>query len=166
MKLKIGALVSLGAAAVIAQATFTALPASASLQYMIKNVATGKCLQGNDNGTTNAYQVKMATCNPNNAAQWWGGVAHKIMMVRASGTASQRCLSVPTSPSGQFARDVFTAPCGAAGYNQTLSFGVTSNYPLYSGSTTCYIGHYSASDTWPSCYVNSGSYTRWTWVPA
>jgi hypothetical protein len=167
MKHKIGALVSLCAAAAVTQAAATAPPASAAVQYMIKNVATGKCLQGTDSGTANAYAVKVVTCNRNNAAQWWGSASSKIMMVRAGGTASQICLSVPKSPSGDFARTVYSAPCGKAGYQQTMSYGVTSNYPLASaGVPNCYIGHYSAGDTYAACYVNSGSYTRWSWIAA
>ncbi|GAA0385166.1 hypothetical protein GCM10009530_40120 [Microbispora corallina] len=165
MRLKVVALVALGAAAIVSQMAFPALPASATSKYMIKNVATGKCLQGTiDNKTNAAYEVKMATCNRSNTAQWWGESVHRIVMVNPSGLEGSRCLSVPTSPSGSFARDVYAAPCGAAGYQQTLSFGVTSNYPIYSPQPACYVGHYSSSDSWASCYVSSGSYTRWTWV--
>jgi hypothetical protein len=165
MKLKIGVMASLCAAAAVTQAAATAPPASAAVQYMIKNVATGKCLQGTDSGSTSAYNIKMVTCTRSNKAIWWGAAGHKIMMVRAGQYNSQICLSVPQSPSGDFARSVYSAPCGAAGYQQTMSYGVTSNYPLApSGTPNCYIGHYSSSDTWASCYVNDGSYTRWSWI--
>ncbi|TJZ99340.1 RICIN domain-containing protein [Actinacidiphila oryziradicis] len=134
---------------------------------MIKNVATGKCLQGTDNGQLYAYSVKMVTCNSGSSTQHWGQAGSKIMMVRSGGSASQICLSVPKSPSGDFARTVVTVGCGTSGYQQTMQFGVTSNYPLApAGNPNCYIGHYSTGDTWASCYVNDGSYTRWTWIAA
>ncbi|MDI5964601.1 ricin-type beta-trefoil lectin domain protein [Streptomyces sp. SL13] len=145
----------------------SAQSASATTQYLIKNVATGKCLEGTDSGTLNAYTVKMVTCNKATGTQHWDASASKVELVRSGGAASQICLSVPTSPSGDIARSVYTAPCGASGYEQTMEYGITSDYPLApGGGANCYIGHYSSSDTSATCYVNDGSYTRWTWVAA
>lgn len=47
-----------------------------------------------------------------------------------------------------------------------MNTGVASNYPIASTYPACYIGHYSSSDSWPNCYVNDGSHTRWNWVSA
>jgi hypothetical protein len=162
VKRKIGFVLATCAVAAGTQIAVTATPSSAAVQYMIRNHATGKCLQGTDNGTLNVYPVKMVSCTRSNTKIWWGASSGKIVMVRA-GTNSQICLSIPKSPSGDFAHDVDSAPCGKAGYNQILTYGVTSNYPIGS-SEPCYVGHYSASDTYASCYVSDGSYTRWDWV--
>lgn len=144
---------------------FASTPASAGAggSAMIQNVATGKCLQGTDNGTSTAHEVTLVSCTRSNTRIWWGVTAGKIMMVRSGGTASQICLSIPKSPSGDIAHDVVTAPCGASGYNQGFSVAVGKNYPIGSPEP-CYVGHYSSSDTYASCYVNSGSYTRWNWI--
>jgi len=163
MKRKIGFALAACTVAAGTQIAFTATPSSAAVQYMIRNHATGKCLQGTDNGTANVYAVKMVSCTRSNTKIWWGAVSGKIAMVRTNNTNSNICLSIPKSPSGDFAHAVDTTTCGKAGYNQTFTYGVTSNYPIGSPQP-CYVGHYAAGDTYASCYVNSGSYTRWDWV--
>ncbi|MFF2364601.1 ricin-type beta-trefoil lectin domain protein [Streptomyces sp. NPDC058122] len=129
---------------------------------MIKNAATGKCLQGTDNGTKEAHEVKMVPCKRSNQAIWWGLTAGRIMMVRTGGSASQVCLSIPISPKGDFAHDVVTARCGDRDYNQF--FNTIRGTSIIGSPEPCLVGHYSSSDTWAACYVSSGNNTKWTWL--
>ncbi|MEU6284134.1 hypothetical protein [Streptomyces sp. NPDC047028] len=163
MKHRLAVVLTACALAAGTQVVLTAQPSSAAVGHMIRNHATGKCLQGTDNGTTYAHAVKMVPCNRSNSSIWWGASAGKIEMVRGGKYNSQICLSIPKSPKGDFPHDVDTTVCGNTAYNQVFSFGVASNYPIGSPEP-CYVGHYAASDSWASCYVNSGSNTRWDWI--
>lgn len=148
----------------------TAQPASASgVSYMLKNVATGKCMKGNSNRTAypdnnRAYDVTMVTCNRNDVNQWWGYISGGTIVMTASTHDTGICLSVQKTPSGDFARGVYTARCANKPYGQKFNTGVTSNYPIGSASPACYVGHYAGGDSWPACYGNHGSNTRWNWV--
>ncbi|NDZ79560.1 ricin-type beta-trefoil lectin domain protein [Streptomyces sp. SID10853] len=143
-------------------ATTSAQPAAAADSYLLKNVATGKCMEGDT--ASKAIAVKMVTCNKNSAYQKWGISSGKIVLV-FSGLA-ENCLGIPKSPSGDISRTVVTTSCTNTAYNFQMQTGVKSNYPIASTNPGCYVGHYSSGDTWPSCYVNSGSNTRWDWVSA
>ncbi|MEV5944509.1 hypothetical protein [Streptomyces sp. NPDC051994] len=163
MNRTLGTVLTTAVLAATAQAGIAASPAAAdSLQNMIKNAATGKCLQGTDNGTPYAHAVKMVPCTRSNQAIWWGLTAGRIMMVRAGGSASQVCLSIPKSPRGDFPHDVVTARCGDLNYNQ--SFTTIRGTSTIGSPEPCYVGHYSSGDTWASCYVSSGNNTKWTWL--
>ncbi|MDX2597544.1 MULTISPECIES: hypothetical protein [Streptomyces] len=76
------------------------------------------------------------------------------------------CLAVPKSPSGDFAKDVDTTSCNNyRSYYLGMSTIPKPNRPTTLGTVPGYIGHCSASDTYPSCYQIDGNRTKWLWVP-
>lgn len=85
-----------------------AQPSAASSSYLLQNVATGKCMQGDTLRT--AQPVDMVTCNKNDAYQKWG-LAHGKVVLVFSGTDVNICLGVPKYPSGDFAREVVSVDC-------------------------------------------------------
>ncbi|MBY8878634.1 RICIN domain-containing protein [Actinacidiphila acidipaludis] len=139
-----------------------AQPAAASDSYLLKNVATGKCIQGSTTGKP--VLVRMVTCDSSNAYQKWGRTQGHVALV-FSGLATT-CLGVPKE-SGDIPHDVVTVSCTTElPYNIYENTAVGSSYPIGNSSPICYIGHYASTDTVPYCYENSGNYTRWNWVSA
>jgi len=153
-----------GALAVGSIALAGAQPASATTGWLLQNVATGKCMQATTTSTA-VYEVKMATCSKSNPYQKWAYQSGHVVAI--VGGTRQVCMGIQKSPSGDFAREVVTTACTSSStWGINFSTGITSNYPVASVAPSCYVGHYSSGDSWPSCYVNQGSSTRWNWVAA
>lgn len=155
-----------GALAISSLAVADAQPASATTAWLLQNVATGKCLQTTTTSTTTTHP-KMAACSKSSAYQkWFFSSGHVRLAAGGSDPKDAVCLAVEKSP-GDFAREVVATSCGNTGaWAINFRTGITSNYPVASITPSCYLGHYSSGDTYPNCYVNDGSYTRWNWVAA
>jgi len=132
---------------------------AARFDWMVKNTATGKCLEGTPSFTVHA--VTMVRCNAKSPYQRFAPVAGKLVLVFGSRDVGI-CVGVQGKPDGPYPREVVTVNCSDKNYDVRTVVSTSKNSPIGFGEAPCVLGHYGAADTFPSCYVREGNNTKWS----
>lgn len=125
---------------------------------MLKNAATGRCMEAGSAGTVTA--VKMVTCNRNDEYQWWAPTGNVIYAPNSGPVGVDDCLlgatyNVPSV--------VYTGPCGgASGFTKYMTYG-GSHASISPASVGGYISDvpgniWAVNDTW------QGTNSKWDWI--
>jgi hypothetical protein len=162
-KLRAATAVAAAGIAVAAQMSVGTNSASATVDYTLRNAATGKCLTAVMVAPL-PTALRMQTCGSTSTGQTqkFTGAGNYIE-VAGTGTGFLVCLVVQTNASSSFASTPMIGACKGTGYKTLTYSGIGSGKLILAG---CYLGHYSSSDTYASCYNNNGNYTKWNWVRA
>ncbi|WP_412538020.1 RICIN domain-containing protein [Longispora sp. K20-0274] len=130
------------AALALSAVVVNAAPASAGTNnFMIRNDATGLCLEGTYNLPSTTEDVRGALCDTNNKRQRWNFLAPdsviEISMAADNGGNSGLCLHVDAYS------DVFTTGCGSESPGSGVLSMLTSletSTTISNGRNGCYIG--------------------------
>ncbi|TDU73607.1 hypothetical protein [Streptomyces sp. KS 21] len=132
MKSRISAVLLAGASLAAALAVSTPAQAAPIGAFMLKNTATGMCLQGSL--SQSSYDTRGVPCNRSDSSQWWGTYTSNLIMAN---TGVSVCLvSTPNY-------SALTSACGSAeanGWDRTWSMAGTANSTIGSVKNGCSLG--------------------------
>ncbi|AZM93575.1 MULTISPECIES: hypothetical protein [Streptomyces] len=124
--------------------------------FMLKNAATGLCLQGSLSQSTN--DTRGVPCNRGDSSQWWGN--YKSMIIMPSTSISVCLVSTPSW-------SALTSSCSdAAGNGWSTSWATSGDTNTLVAGKNCYLGMGSAgAGNIGYCTPGQGdNYKRWTKV--